>query len=62
MYITRHAMARMAQRGFSQDMIEYVLTNGSLKGDKTIMGRKEILQRIAENEKRKHDLKKILCM
>jgi hypothetical protein len=39
---TKHALARMNQRGITKDMIELALNYGKFARDKIILGRKEI--------------------
>lgn len=60
MHTTHHAKCRMAKRGISQDMVEYVLTNGVPKRDKVIMGKKEALQKLESLQDEQRLLKKIL--
>ena len=41
---TKHAMQRMRQRGIVKDMVEFVIKYGRDKGDKIILGVKDIKQ------------------
>lgn len=57
---TYHAQKRMAQRGISRDMVEYVLTNGRSQRERVIMGKKEALHILEELQEEQRLLKKIL--
>lgn len=60
MHTTHHAQERMAQRGISRDMVEYVLTNGTPERDRVIIGRKEALRILGTLQEEQRLLKKIL--
>lgn len=60
MHSTHHAKERMAQRGISRDMVEYVLANGTPRQDRVIMGRKDALQMLELLKEEQRLLKKIL--
>lgn len=60
MHTTHHARERMAQRGISLDMIEYVLSNGTPEQDKVIMGKKDALRLLKTLQEEQRLLKKIL--
>lgn len=60
MHTTHHARGRMSQRGISQDMVEYVLTNGTMEQDKIIMGKKEAIRKLGILQEEQRLLKKIL--
>lgn len=60
MHTTHHAQERMAQRGISRDMVEYVLANGTPEHDRVIMGRKEALRMLEVLHDEQRLLKKIL--
>lgn len=57
---TQHANARQTQRGITSSMVDYVFTNGADDNDKLVLGRKEVLQRLAEIADEKRLLTKIL--
>lgn len=59
MHVTHHCKARQSQRGISLNMIDYVLTHGSLENDKIILGKKEAKQRLADLERERRLLLKI---
>lgn len=60
MRTTNHAQERMSQRGISRDMVEYVLTNGTPKRDKVVMGKKGALRMLEVLQEEQRLLKKIL--
>lgn len=60
MQTTHHAQERMAQRGISKNMVDYVLTNGELDQDRIIIGKKDALQRLEALQAEQRLLKKIL--
>ena len=60
MHSTHHVRKRMAQRGISGDMVDYVLCNGTPEKDRVIMGRKEALRMLESLQKEQRLLKKIL--
>lgn len=59
MHTTHHCKARQSQRGISLNMVDYVLTHGSLENDKIVLGKKEAKQRLADLEREKRLLLKI---
>ncbi len=60
METTIHAQGRMAQRGISLKMVEYVLSKGTPSKDKVIMGKKDALQILEELQEEQRLVKKIL--
>ncbi len=60
MHSTHHVQERMAKRGISRDMVNYVLTNGKPDRDKIIMGKKEALRILEALQEEQRLLKKIL--
>ena len=60
MNTTHHAQGRMAQRGISRKMVEYVLTKGTPNKDKVIMGKKEALHILEALQEEQRLVKKIL--
>jgi len=57
---TNHAKKRMAQRGISRNMVEYVLTKGIPEGERVVMDRKEALRILEDLQDEQRLLKKIL--
>lgn len=60
MHSTHHVRKRMAQRGISKDMVDYVLCNGKPEKDRVVMGRKEALRMLESLQRQQRLLKKIL--
>lgn len=60
MHATHHAQERMAQRGISLDMVEYVLANGTAEKDRVIIGKREALRILEVLKEEQRLLKKIL--
>lgn len=60
MQTTKHIQQRMSQRGVSRDMVELVLTRGTLDQDKYVLGRKEALSLLDALQREERLLKKIL--
>lgn len=60
MQTTRHIQQRMSQRGVSRDMVDLVLTHGTLDQDKYVLGRKEALSLLDSLQREERLLKKIL--
>lgn len=60
MHTTHHAQERMAQRGISRDMVEYVLTNGTPEKDRIIIGRKNALRILESLQEEQRLLMKIV--
>lgn len=57
---SKHAKTRQSQRGITSPMVDYVFANGAEANDKLTLGRKEVLQRLAEIGEEKRLLMKIL--
>ena len=60
MRTTNHAIQRMSQRGISRAMVELVLEHGTPEQDKTTLGRKEALTRLASLRREEQLLKKVI--
>lgn len=60
MQTTKHVQQRMSQRGVSSEMVELVLTHGTLNQDKYVLGRKEALSLLDSLQREERVLKKIL--
>ena len=60
MQATSHIKKRMSQRGISQAMVDLVLDQGVIQGDKYVVGRKEALKRLRELDDERRLLTKIL--
>ena len=56
---TKHALARMNQRGITKHMVELALDYGKFIKDKVILGRKEIKKLIKKYPHLKKDLLKL---
>jgi hypothetical protein len=57
---TRHIQQRMSQRGISKKMVDLVVADGEIQGDKYVVGRKEALALIRELDNKRRVLTKIL--
>ena len=60
MQTTKHIQQRMSQRGVSRDMVELVMTHGTLDQDKYVLGRKEALRLLDSLQREERIVKKIL--
>jgi Domain of unknown function (DUF4258) len=60
MQMTGHIQQRMSQRGVSRDMVELVLTHGTLEQDKHVLGRSEALHLLEAFQRQMRIVKKIL--
>jgi len=56
---TKHALARMNQRGITRDMVELALDYGKFVKDKVVLGRKEIKKLIKKYPSLKSKLLKL---
>jgi len=56
---TKHALARMNQRGITKDMVELALDYGRFVKDKVVLGRKEIKKLIKKSPALKSKLLKL---
>jgi len=56
---TKHALARMNQRGITKDMVELALDYGKFVKDKIVLGRKEIKKLIKKYPSLKSKLLKL---
>ncbi len=56
---TKHALARMNQRGITKDMVELTLDYGRFVKDKVVLGRKEIKKLIEKYPALKSKLLKL---
>jgi len=56
---TKHALARMNQRGITRDMVELALDYGKFVKDKVVLGRKEIKKLIKKYPNLKSKLLKL---
>lgn len=57
---TQHIRQRMSQRGVSRDMVDLVLTHGTIEQDKYILGRREALRLLELVQRQERVIKKIL--
>jgi Domain of unknown function (DUF4258) len=60
MRLTDHIQQRMSQRGVSREMVDLVMTHGTLEQDKYILGRREALQLLDSFQRQTRVVKKIL--
>jgi hypothetical protein len=60
MHSTKHIQQRMSQRGVSKDMVQTALTYGAQEGDKYVLGRKEVLERLEALQSEARLIKKVL--
>jgi hypothetical protein len=60
MHVTHHIKQRMAQRGISKDMVDLVVNQGRIDGDKYVFDRKEAKKRLQEIDAERRLLTKIL--
>lgn len=57
---TKHIQQRMSQRGVTNDVVDFVINNGLIKQDKYYLNRKEILKMLADTDKTRKILTKML--
>ena len=60
MHLTEHIQQRMSQRGVSREMVDLVMTHGTLEQDKYILSRREALHLLESFQRQTRVVKKIL--